>query len=214
VKIVIVSDTHDRHEELGVLRGDDLIHCGDSGLGFTGGADSVKRVDGWFARQRFELIIYVGGNHDFEVQARASRGERVFRHAFYLEDQVLTFGHLTFYGSPWIPELEHWAFFLPARELQKKWDLIPERTDVLIAHTPPRDVLDRNSRDKSCGCPDLARKVDLVKPRLHCFGHVHASAGVLLSRTTTFINASLVDGQYRTARRPFTFDTSHQEGPG
>jgi len=30
MKIVVVSDTHGRHDELGLLSGDVLIHCGDA----------------------------------------------------------------------------------------------------------------------------------------------------------------------------------------
>jgi Icc-related predicted phosphoesterase len=113
---------------------------------------------------------------------------------------------LTFYGTPWVPELEGWAFYLPPTNMRQKWDLIPESTDVLITHSPPYGVLDRNRRGKSCGCPDLLRRVLEVRPRIHCFGHIHASAGTLELNGTTFVNASVVNSQYEIARGPYVFD--------
>jgi Icc-related predicted phosphoesterase len=206
MKIVIVSDTHEKHEELGELRGDVLIHCGDSGYGFGRAAGAVDRLDDWFGRQAFELILCIGGNHDFELQETVGVRDPVFRNAHYLQDASVRYKGLTFYGTPWVPELIRWAYYLPPSEMRDKWKLIPQGTDVLISHSPPRGVLDRNRRGKSCGCPDLLRRVVEVSPRVHCFGHVHASAGTLELEGTTFVNASVIDSQYQIARRPFELE--------
>ena len=103
MKLVIVSDTHGRHDELGTLRGDVLIHCGDSGNGFSGHPDDLDRLDAWFGQQEFERILCIGGNHDFDMQARAERGGPVLRNAEYLQDQVHEYRSVRFYGSPWTP---------------------------------------------------------------------------------------------------------------
>ncbi len=55
-----------------------LIHCGDSGNGFTRHASDVDRLDDWFGRQAFDRILCIGGNHDLEMQARAEQGGPVF----------------------------------------------------------------------------------------------------------------------------------------
>jgi predicted phosphodiesterase len=73
MKVVIVSDTHNRHEDLGVLRGDVLIHCGDNGIGFERETGEVERLDDWFGRQDFQRILCIGGNHDFQMQERDCR---------------------------------------------------------------------------------------------------------------------------------------------
>jgi hypothetical protein len=44
MKLVIISDSHGRHEDLGTLHGDLLIHCGDSGNGFIRRGDDVDRL--------------------------------------------------------------------------------------------------------------------------------------------------------------------------
>jgi predicted phosphodiesterase len=202
MKIVIISDTHEKHEELGALRGDVLVHCGDSGYGLGTSAGSVDRLDDWFGRQAFELILCIGGNHDFELQEAVGVRYPVFRNAVYLQDESLRYKGLSFYGAPWVPELANWAYYLAPSEMREKWELIPKGTDVLITHSPPLGILDRNRRGKSCGCPDLLRRVVEVSPRIHCFGHVHASAGVLQLKGTTFLNASMVNSQYQIVGRP------------
>jgi Icc-related predicted phosphoesterase len=206
MKIVIISDTHAKHEELGMLRGDVMIHCGDSGFGFGASDLVVDLLDDWFGRQAFGLILCIGGNHDFGLQARVGVRDPVFRNAVYLQDDSVRYRGFTFYGAPWVPELAAWAFYLAPDDIREKWERIPDTTDILITHSPPHGVLDRNSRGKSCGCPDLLRRVLDVGPRIHCFGHVHAGAGTLKLRGTTFVNASMVNSQYQIARRPYEFE--------
>jgi Icc-related predicted phosphoesterase len=206
VKIVVISDTHELHEKLGVLAGDVLIHCGDSAYGFDQSDAQVERLDDWFGRQHFERILVIGGNHDFEIQKRVAAEERLFRNADYLQDKAFQFQGINFYGAPWVPELADWAFYLPQHELRRRWDLIPEDTDILITHTPPLNILDRNRRGKACGCPDLGERLIDLAPRVHCFGHVHASGGIIEVRGTKYINASLVNSHYELIRRPYEFE--------
>ena len=108
LKIVVISDTHGMQEQLGALRGDVLVHCGDMCDGFNSHPGSLDQLDAWFASLEFEVILCVGGNHDFELQERArltSQGERsgVFEHAVYLEDQAYVHRGIHFWGSPWVP---------------------------------------------------------------------------------------------------------------
>ncbi len=206
MRLVIISDTHNQHEELGVLHGDVLIHCGDIGNGFGRTVGEVDSLDDWFSRQDFKRILCIGGNHDFQLEDRVGTRNPVLHHALYLQDEDVTIEGLHFYGAPWTPELATWAFYLPPDMMRAKWDLIPERTDILITHTPPLDVLDRNRHGRACGCPDLGWRLTDLHPRIHCFGHVHASGGVLEIGGTTYVNASMVDSSYKIARRPYEFD--------
>jgi len=83
------------------------------------------------------------------------------------------------YGSPWQPEFFNWAFNLyPGAELKEKWDMIPDTTDVLITHGPPRMILDRVDDGTFTGCAQLRDAIaQRVKPRLHVFGHIHEGYG-------------------------------------
>jgi predicted phosphodiesterase len=206
MKIIIISDTHMQHEKLGVLRGDVLIHCGDSGLGFHHSDADVDGLDEWFGRQEFDRILYVGGNHDFAIEKRAQNGHQVFRNAVYLEDAPLQYRGVNFYGAPWIPELGGWAFHRSTPEIRDRWELIPAGTDILITHTPPHNILDLNSRGKACGCPALRKRLSDLRLRVHCFGHVHTGGGILSLCDTTYVNASLVNSQYELKRKPYEVD--------
>lgn len=207
MRLVVISDTHGKHEELGELVGDVLIHCGDFCDGFRKEPRDLESVDAWFARQRFELIICVGGNHDFVVEDRIDNAQPVFRNALWLQDAAHVHRGITFYGSPWLPHLEGWAFYLTPGGLREKWSMIPADTDVLITHTAPFGILDQpRSRNTHCGCPHLLERVEAVKPQFHLFGHNHASAGLVENECTTFVNASVVDSGLNVVRGAVTLD--------
>jgi Icc-related predicted phosphoesterase len=206
MRLIIISDTHGHHEELGIFEGDVLIHCGDAFNGFGKHPRDLARLDDWFGRQRCATILCIGGNHDFDLEDASQAGGPVFEHARYLEDEAYEVDGVRFYGSPWTPELRDWAFYLdPGRP--SPWAAIPADTDVLITHTPPAGILDRNSGGRRCGCPDLARRAAEIAPAVHCFGHVHASAGTEVRDGTTYINASVVAGRaYDLARSAFVHE--------
>lgn len=193
MKVVIISDTHGRHEELGILRGDVLIHCGDVCLGFESFESELDAIDQWFSKQQFSAILCIGGNHDRPMQQRAVQKQPVFKNAIYLQDEALEYGGFKFYGTPWVPDLYGWAYYQEEEILAKKWEQIPSDTDILITHTPPHQILDRSRYSaRHLGCFHLGERVEAVQPRVHCFGHIHASYGQKKRNGTTFINASIV----------------------
>ena len=207
MRLVVVSDTHGQHEELGCLEGDVLIHCGDFCDGFRKDPRDVEAIDSWFGRQRFELILCIGGNHDFSVEERVNSDGPVFENAIWLQDEAHVHRGVRFYGSPWLPHLDGWAFYLTSEGLREKWSMIPEDTDVLVTHTPPLGILDQpRSRQIHCGCPHLLERVEAVKPRYHLFGHNHASAGMEDRNGTTFVNASVVDSGFNVVRSGVDLD--------
>ena len=200
---MIVSDTHERHDEYGVLEGDVLIHCGD---GSESSASSVEQLDAWFERQRFSHVLAIGGNHDYELLRRVRKQEPVFRHARFLLDETVELEGLRFYGSPWVPRLFGWAFFAKDETLAQRWAAIPEDTDVLITHTPPAGILDQDRGGFGHGCALLRERLTQLAPRIHCFGHVHASGGVREEPPTIFVNASAVTHAQPQLRAPFVLD--------
>ncbi len=131
MKLVIISDTHGRHEELGVLEGDVLIHCGDVCSNYD--VDDSEQVDKWFSKQRFSKILFVGGNHDQLLQQCAAKGQLVFQHAEYLQDTAYTYKGIRFYGASWLSNL----LDLDEDALDRKWQQIPAKTDILITHILP-----------------------------------------------------------------------------
>ena len=161
MKLVIISDTHGRHEEYGILEGDVLVHCGDVCDAFSKIPGELERIDAWFGKQQFAAILCIGGNHDFSLQRRARETRSVLPNAVYLEDARYEHNGVVFYGAPWVPELSGWAYYKDAAGLRAKWELIPAEVDVLITHTPPFHILD-SPLDASihAGCPFLRQRVE------------------------------------------------------
>ena len=200
MKLTIISDTHLDQETLGVMSGDVLIHCGDMFNLFGGSSDDFERMDEWFGKQQFDLILCTGGNHDVEIERQLKHTPQPFKNAVFLNGERYEHKGVKFYGAPWVSDLSRHAFFMENEDLADAWEKIPNDTDILITHTPPRGVLDKSSRGRVVGCPYLAENIERVKPRLHCFGHIHHSSGVVKKHGRTYINASMVNSQHRIIR--------------
>lgn len=206
MRLVIISDTHGRHSELGRLSGDILIHCGDFEDMFQRNGDVLGNVDRWFAKQHFEHIICIGGNHDRTLEYCGAKRAQPFRNATYLQDEEFSFRGRRFYGAPWVPDLPNHAFYAGDAALRAAWAAIPPDVDVLVSHTPPAGILDVSSRGRALGCRHLTDRLAQVRPALHCFGHVHASAGQRVIGETTYVNASSVDSSMTIAHAPVVID--------
>lgn len=77
----------------------------------------------------------------------------------------------------------------------------------MITHGPPFGILDHEKgSDRKQGCPELRKAVVRVKPRLHVFGHVHAGYGVMPTKSTLFVNASLLGWAGDLENRPIVMD--------
>src|SRR4026208_2196534 len=52
------------------------------------------------------------------------------------------------------------------------------------------------------GSGEFPPRLLALPPRLHCFGHIHASAGITCLNGTTYVNASMVNRRYENAHQP------------
>lgn len=190
--LCIIADTHQKHRELTIPQCDILIHCGDFCSFQRDDLKTLEDVDAWFAESAASHVICIGGNHDFMLQSR----EFQFAHAEFLEDRLIEVGGLSIYGSPWCPDLSGFAYYQNDAGLEEKWRRIPEGIDVLITHTPPQGILDVPSSGKiHLGCPHLRNELRRIQPKLHVFGHVHASHGAHEDGKTQYFNAAIVGGR-------------------
>uniref|UniRef100_A0A915NXJ0 Calcineurin-like phosphoesterase domain-containing protein n=1 Tax=Meloidogyne floridensis TaxID=298350 RepID=A0A915NXJ0_9BILA len=115
------------------------------------------------------------------------------------------------YGAPWHPMPGYSFYRQRGQALLQKWNQIPNKTDVLITHTPPLGHGDFNAWTKLggmlAGCAELLNTVEYrVKPKYHVFGHIHQQHGCTTNGVTTFINASTCDHKLRTEYDPIIFD--------
>ena len=199
----MISDTHGRHKDLETPEGDMLIHAGD--VSSRGLESEIKDFLEWFGKQPHKYKIFIAGNHDFffEKQGKTTITETIPEEIIYLNDSGITIEGLNIWGSPIQPEFMDWAFNRKrGAEIKHHWDLIPNNTDILITHGPPYGILDKNMREKHTGCEELKKKVDILEPKLHIFGHIHEAFGIKKINKTTYVNASQLNHKYYLTNNP------------
>ena len=118
---------------------------------------------------------------------------------------------IKFWGSPHTPTFGEWAFMKKREKINRVWDTIPDDTNVLIVHGPPKGVrdlsFDQQGDLEMCGCGALTKRCWALKDslKLVAFGHIHNMDGVITnqgvshysSTPTIFSNAACVyDGKF------------------
>ncbi len=187
--LTFISDTHGLHDRLKLNPGTVLVHAGD--ITEYGTEDEVVEFLDWFSRQPFNCKIFIGGNHDLFLETLTLRKIKrlIPANIIYLQNSGTEIGGIKFWGSPVTPYFLGMAFNARAgKEIRKVWNKIPTETDILITHGPPKGIL-----DGGLGCEELLLQIERVKPKIHCFGHVHGHNGSRVVNGTTYINAAVVN---------------------
>lgn len=148
------------------------------------------------------------------------------------------------WASPWQPEFWEWAFNEFRGKLKGEamviiyhtlfsvyanytkhtklwyascidiWKHIPDNTDILMTHGPPKYHGDIVPHDKNLnvGCEELLERLKVVKPLYHVFGHIHEGYGVSKidwdeeNHSTVCINASTCTVRYKPRNPPIIVD--------
>jgi Icc-related predicted phosphoesterase len=229
-----IADLHGHYPKL--EGGDLLIIAGD--LTERSTKDFLLSFHVWASEQDYKKIIVIGGNHDTILENSSNgypfynRGWSVdgislpFTSIEYLFDSGTEFEGLKIWGSPWtltFPGINPHctAFTGTEAELEAKFALIPDDTDILITHGPPYGIMDAVHREVFCGERDewvgsasLLGKVFRICPKLHVFGHIHEGYGRynhtprggssenLGITPVTFVNCSHVNERYKPVNKP------------
>jgi len=200
IRIVCISDTHTLISD--VPPGDVLIHAGD--LTNDGSIPSIQEQINWLSSLPHRHKIAIAGNHDtyFDPRTRPSlpesdrTGNLEWNGIHYLQHSTVTLNisihstpssepssptkirRIRIYGAPQLPACGSMATnaFQYPRGLDAWSETIPDDTEVLVTHTPPKHHLDL-PLPSGLGCEHLYDEVKRVKPALHVFGHVHWGAG-------------------------------------
>ena len=224
MKIICISDTHNYHDQIELPEGDVIVHAGDC----TGRGTEREIIEflNWYSVLDFEHKILVAGNHDWGFETDSDRCKKLCADMdiIYLEDSGVTLDGIKFYGSPVQPEFCDWAFNKRRNKdssiidngarcngshswIKPHWDAIPESTDVLITHGPPKGILDVSIYNGfECGCNDLRNRVEEVKPKYHIFGHIHNWHGTKKLDEVTYVNASICTEQYNPTNEPIVVE--------
>jgi Icc-related predicted phosphoesterase len=206
MRIVAFSDTHMQHNAITMPVGDVLIFAGD--MCRLGMLDEVREFNRYLASLPHPHKIVVAGNHDWPFEYNPLQARNMLTAADYLQDQGIEIAGFKIYGSPWQPEFHAWAFNLPRGAcLKQKWDKIPLDTDILVTHAPPAMMLDKILNQERVGCEMLKIAVEqTVKPKVHIFGHIHESYGIVEKAGTTYVNASICDYNGAGFNSPIVLD--------
>lgn len=113
----------------------------------------------------------------------------------------------------------------PIHVYEDIWKHIPEDTDILMTHGPPKhygDVVPEQNNEH-VGCEELLDRLRVVRPSYHVFGHIHQGYGVSQIKwpspsassaadsqpaptPTVCINASVCNIHYRPVNMPIIVD--------
>jgi Icc-related predicted phosphoesterase len=211
MKLVIISDTHNKHKQVKIPAGDVLVVPGDfTGRGFSGEVDSFRK---WLLSLSFKKKVVIAGNHDLSFEDTPEKAQELLLKnndgsIIFLQDSEVTVDDVRFYGSPWQPRFFDWAFNLDrgSSQLRDKWRKIPDGIDVLITHCPPYGIMDPSLDGLPVGCELLLEELMRIKPKLHVFGHLHSGFGIVEKNGIIFVNAAMCDEQYQIHREPIVVD--------
>ena len=205
MKIVCISDTHGKHDEIEVPAGDLLIHAGDVSRG--GKPKEIRRFNKWLGTLPHRHKVVIAGNHDFWFENERGKAEAFITNAIYLNDSGVTIEGINIWGSPITPWFFDWAFNRArGREIRKYWDLIPQNTDILITHGPPKGILDKVAGGEEVGCEELSEVLTYLCPKYHIFGHIHEAQGTLEVNGTHYINASMLNLRYEAVHKAIVIE--------
>lgn len=208
MKLWHFSDTHGNHGLLSVPENIDIAICSGDCSNYRDlmrNEQEVRDFITWFSSLPIKYKIYVAGNHDTSIEAGYLTKDN-FEQAgiIYLENESITIDGKKIYGSPHTPNFHDWAFMIRRDRLYNVWQLIPDDTDILVVHGPPKGVLDLAYGEhlEFCGCAALRKRVETVRPSYVMFGHIHnnediINAGYLVRDDITYSNGTVVtDGKF------------------
>ena len=205
MKIVAISDTHNRHDKLVIPECDILIHAGDA----TGrGRESeVRKFARWYQQQEAGYLIWVPGNHEKDFEDCMPHSLQWFKEecpdGHILINNSINIEGINIYGSPVTPWFHDWAWNEYRGQIANTWAKIPNNTNILITHGPPYQILDElvyadgSPRGEFVGCWSLAERIKELKDLdLHIFGHIHNQAGQKHINGVSYYNVSICDESY------------------
>lgn len=209
-----IGDTHTYHELLTIPENINIVcHSGDfsNSREFYKNEPEAKEFLKWYGNLYIKYKILIAGNHDAFAAIATNELRALCDHynIIYLENESVEIEGIKIYGSPLTPSFGNWYFTKARHKIHEYWKHIPENTDILITHGPPKGILDlsydRNGVLEFCGCANLKREIiTRIKPKLFLSGHIHnnehiINAGItkLSICDTIFSNGSVVtDGKF------------------
>lgn len=161
-------------------------------------------------RESIDFIVGIAGNHDFgfEYLMDSKNSGHVEEGTdplpwTYLRDsgtEIRTGPDSTvkLWGLPWVPNLMSWAFYGDSEKLRQVYEAVPEDTDIVISHGPPKGFRDwtDNKGGGHVGAKQALPMLERVQPQALICGHIHEAFGKEIRIKTPIYNVAYVDEFY------------------
>lgn len=227
IRFVCISDTHNYANNLKIPEGDILIFSGD--FSYTGKPKEVENFKNFLSSLPHKYKVVIAGNHELTFDKEKYRKLRNnpnmksllpekfeefitsftegVEGLYYLENSSINLYGYEIYGSPYTPMFFNMAFMKPDDKLGEIWEKIPENTDILITHGPPKYIGDLTNHNINAGSMTLLNEVQKrIRPKYHIFGHIHEGYGVYYDDITTYVNCAIMNVEYYPENLPIVFD--------
>lgn len=231
MKVIIMGCIHEQHEQLNpwmidniddtdyIIVTGDVANSSVASINYNPMMNFLEWLNGWNVPS-----IFVPGNHDTSYQANMVDSidmENLNNITPLIHESVtINVGDESYnvFGSPYTPAFgEGWAYNVKRNKLDKYWAEIPDNTDIIITHGPPKGVRDLTDDSYGSGgkiqvgCKSLLNHVHRVKPIIHCFSHLHDEKdiynhGISEMWGTKFINCSIVDLRHSVINNPIKIE--------
>jgi len=206
--IVAVADLHGRIPQ-SVPECDLLIIAGDISPNACRDYDLVqswmnKRFKPWLEKVPARHIVGIAGNHDFVFRDRQDVIPENLRWN-YLQDSGVEIEGVRIWGTPWSLRYDGWAFEAEEEELEQRYSAVPNDTDIIVSHCPPRGISDVcYAGAEHIGSKALLTRVCELRPKLVVFGHAHTGhhGPVVIVPGTVGYNVACADSLNRPAHPP------------
>jgi len=204
IDILHLSDTHGQHKNLKSLpEADIIVHSGD--FTFAGSEEEAYDFINWFCNLPYKHKIFIAGNHDMCMYG-ADHIDGLSRNVHYLYNNSVVIDGIKFYGIPMFME------DCMDGNLDVFINNIPDDTDVLITHMPPKGTCDLANYGKGPehrGNATLAELLKKLHPTCHLFGHEHDAYGKTIKENVIYSNACVVDSRYNLINNPTIININH-----
>lgn len=160
----------------------------------------------WLDAVPYQYKVGIAGNHDFIFEKESSYPGLDNLPWIYLLDSFVKISGLKIFGSPWIRNLQSWAFYKSDRDLEEHWDIIDDDTDIVMCHNPPLNCGDTVLGQGPLGCAALRRRIQSVQPKYSVHGHIHEGYGLYRLGQTDVMNVSYLNEYYQRANQPVNFE--------
>ena len=199
----------------------------------------------WCEKLPCDKVIFIAGNHDFvfdEMYIRFKKKYNFYEQGIdsdvsesfskyvastfglfrldkikYLHNSSYEYKGVKFYGTPYIPELKNWAFYADSEELKAIFSHIPQNVDVLLTHSPGKNVnlsgtVLQSFYRPEYGSQELTDAVNERNVKYWFCGHVHTgNHNVTYYNGITVANVSIKDENYNVTFKPLSIEIEDGE---